>query len=203
MLELGSLYEGGGGIEADAEKSLAWNQRAAERGSPEAAYRVGLAFSTHSEPWTTTIGKGLKITSTTEGGKAVGSKRPDFEAAAPWLRRAATAGNADAQMLMARLLMNGLGVEEDREAGDRLIELAAEQGHPLAQFLLGLELERGVRRDVDPVRGHMWLSAAAAEEGESEAARHRDRIARTLSTAQRNRSAQLLREWRARDESGG
>jgi ankyrin repeat protein len=86
---------------------------AAERGHPEAAYRLGVAYRS-----------GLGVD------KDVGQ-------AARWLRVAAERGHADAQYALGVLLQNGTGIARDPDEAIRLFGLAARSGHRRAQERLG------------------------------------------------------------------
>lgn len=57
--------------------------------------------------------------------------------AAYWFQKAADGGDAEAQLLLARALVNGQGLPRDPEAGLRWAQAAADQGHPDAMVLAG------------------------------------------------------------------
>ena len=73
--------------------------------------------------------------------------------------------------------------------------LAANQGHPKAQFNLATMYDngRGVARD--DVLAHMWLSLSVAQ-GNQEAAKNRDILARRMTPAQLVQAQKLAREWK-------
>lgn len=61
-----------------------------------------------------------------------------------WLETAATQGNADAQLALGRACWGGHGLPQDHVRGQRLIQQAAEQGHPSAQYgLVDILIESG------------------------------------------------------------
>jgi uncharacterized protein len=82
-----------------------------------------------------------------EGTAAYG--RGDYTTAMQLLRPLADQGNADAQIYLGFMYLNGRGVPQDDAAAATWYRRAAEQGHPLAQSNLGLSCEygRGVPRD--------------------------------------------------------
>ncbi|GJD47200.1 hypothetical protein AFCDBAGC_5086 [Methylobacterium cerastii] len=70
-------------------------------------------------------------------------------------------GDPNAQYNLARLYLDGTGVEADARQAARWFNLAAEKGHHPAQALLGDMLMTGMGGvPVQRVRGLMWLSLA-------------------------------------------
>ena len=70
-------------------------------------------------------------------------------------------GNADAQYNLARMHLDGAGVDKDSREAVRWLFLAAGKGHLQAEALLGQTLFAG-REGVRPqrARGLMWLTLA-------------------------------------------
>ncbi len=95
-------------------------------------------------------------------GRGVGA--PDAAAAVAWYRRAAEAGNADAQLNLGFMLFHGEGVPRDRDSGLRWYEKAADAGLPAAQYNVAKVYwdGDGVARDPDKAKR---LFKAAAEQG--------------------------------------
>lgn len=88
--------------------------------------------------------------------------RPDPQRALQMFRFAATTfGDANAQYNLARMILDGAGVDKDGREAIRWLFLAAEKGHLQAEALLGQTLFTG-REDVQPqrARGLMWLTLA-------------------------------------------
>lgn len=69
-------------------------------------------------------------------------------------------GEPNAQYNLARLYLDGTGVDQDPRKAARWFNLAAEKGHRPAQALLGDLLFKGVGVPRQPARGLMWLSLA-------------------------------------------
>ncbi len=92
-----------------------------------------------------------------EGGVSV-SRAP--ATAASLMRRAAEAGYAPAQTALGSMLLDGVGVKQDRRAGRRWLETAAEggarSGDPNAMWLRGAES----LRSGDAADGEKWLRRA-------------------------------------------
>ena len=99
-------------------------------------------------------------------GRGLGA--PDGAAAVAWYRRAAEAGNVDAELNLGYMLFHGEGAPRDRETGLRWYEKAADAGLPAAQYNVAKVYwdADGVPRDPDRARK---LFQAAAEQGLPEA----------------------------------
>ncbi|MEH3118532.1 MAG: tetratricopeptide repeat protein [Methylorubrum populi] len=69
-------------------------------------------------------------------------------------------GDPNAQYNLARLYLDGTGVEQDPRKAARWFNLAAEKGHRQAQALLGDMLVNGVGVQRQTVRGLTWLAIA-------------------------------------------
>ncbi|WP_076448437.1 tetratricopeptide repeat protein [Roseivivax lentus] len=86
------------------------------------------------------------------------------------LEEAADAGDATAQFLLGRHLLNGWVLPQDRGAGLRLLEAAAAASHVEAQVDLGEGYLWGLNLPVDPALAAEYLGAAA-EAGSNKAKR--------------------------------
>ncbi|KQP55039.1 exopolysaccharide biosynthesis protein [Methylobacterium sp. Leaf399] len=87
--------------------------------------------------------------------------RPNPERAYDMFNYAASYfGDPNAQYNLARLYLDGTGVESDPRQAARWFNLAAEKGHAPAQALLGQLLINGQGVPVQRSRGLMWLSLA-------------------------------------------
>lgn len=69
-------------------------------------------------------------------------------------------GDPSAQYHLARLYLDGTGVESDVRQAARWLNLAAEKGHPGAQALLGHLLVSGQGVPRQQAKGLMWLTLA-------------------------------------------
>lgn len=88
--------------------------------------------------------------------------RPDPQRASEMFRFAATNfGDANAQYNLARMHLDGAGVDKDGREAARWLFLAADKGHLQAEALLGQMLFAG-REGIQPqrARGLMWLTLA-------------------------------------------
>jgi hypothetical protein len=177
---------------ATAEREL---RPLAERGDPEAQYRIGLMYE---------FGKGypqdkaqgivwfrkaarqnhaaaqteLAIIYATGDGVAQDDKQ-----AFDWFQKGATLGNPTAQYNLGLLYAKGQGVKVDNAQAIAWWRKAAAQGMTLAQFKLGVAYENGEGVTSDPLLAYVNY-AIAARSGNKEYIEHRDDIATQLTPAQ-------------------
>jgi TPR repeat protein len=87
----------------------------------------------------------------------------DYETALEEWRPAAVAGDADAQMALASMYRQGIGVRQNWQRAVNYYRAAALQGHVSGQLNLGdlFATGQGVPRDL--VRAYAWLSLAAEQ----------------------------------------
>ena len=76
-----------------------------------------------------------------------------------WLEEAKS-GNAQAQMALAELFRQGLGVAQDRQLAAYWYERAARGGEAIAMFMIGRWYLSGVGVTADKVRAYAWLTLA-------------------------------------------
>jgi TPR repeat protein len=104
----------------------------------------------------------------------------DYQTSVAEWRPLAEAGDPEAQVALAGLYLDGLGVARDQAEGARWYRLAAEQGEPVAQMNLGDLYSRGQGVPRDLAQAYLWLSLSAAQ-GRAWAERRRQDLARTMS----------------------
>lgn len=128
---------------ADAERARALLKKAADVGYVEAQYRLGRLYA-----------EGIGV-------------QQDYFRAAEWLKLAANVGHLpDAEFRLGEMYFRGKGVPQSYSDALDLYHRAAEQGHPVAQFLLGIMYGQGwgVRQDL--VEAYKWLTLALANRAE-------------------------------------
>ncbi len=116
---------------------------------------------------------------------------------AVWLPLA-EAGNSEAQLAVAGLYLNGLGVARRPEEAARWYGHAAAAGDPVARLNLGDLYARGLGVPRDLVRAFAWLSLAA-EQGRVWAARRRDEIGGRLTPRQLAAARALIARHQPRE----
>jgi TPR repeat protein len=146
----------------------------AERDSPASAQSINSAFQ-----------------------RAVAAKQKgDYATVLREMMPFAERGNADAQTIVGSLYDRGNGVPQSYTEAVTWNRRAAEQGNDAGQYYLGVMygLGRGGLRE-DRVTSHMWLSLAAAQ-GNSDAAKARDKIADFMTPAQLGEAKKRASEWK-------
>ncbi|WP_343616988.1 tetratricopeptide repeat protein [Novosphingobium sp.] len=140
QLVYGQLLLDGRGVKRDPVAALAWFERAAAQGEPEAWNMVGRC---HEKGWGTP---------------------QDYRRAMPYFERAAALGHVWAKVNLAQILMR-LGDPADRPRAYHLFEEAAGVGHLKAINSLARCLEEGWAGPADPRRAAV-LYRVAAERGD-------------------------------------
>jgi hypothetical protein len=119
----------------------------------------------------------------------------DFESALKAWRPLAEAGDAEAQVALAGLYRDGLGLRADLAQAVRWYRRAAEQGEAVAQLNLGDLYTRGAGVPRDLVQAYLWLSLAAAQ-GRRWPERRRKEVAAVMTAAELAEAERLLEAWR-------
>ncbi len=157
QFEVGAIYGEGKVIEQDFASAAKWYERAGASGFAPAALRLGGLY---------------------ESGKGV---EQNYELAKLWYQRAAEAGNRMAMHNLASLYAEGkLGEARFSEAAE-WFERAANHSLVDSQFNLGMLYARGLGVKQDLKTAYFWF-ALAAKNGDKEAAKARDDIARSLNS---------------------
>jgi TPR repeat protein len=198
--ELGRIYLYGRGIPIDYAQALVWERKAAEQGDPRAQRDMAFMY---------------------ERGFGVAA---DPAQAAEWNRKAAKQGNAEAQLHLARGLDEGSGVTKDREEARKWYDKAARQEQPSAQLELARqsagagncpvaihwyeEASGHGQADAMYELGRLYLSKCgpdkdkaftwltiAARFGSSDSEAEADKLAKTMTDAQKKKDQLRVEEW--------
>ena len=113
QIAVGEMYEAGEGVTQDLDVAAQWFQKAADSGSAQGQLHLGVHY--------------IRI----DPGR-------DFAKAATWLKLAAQQEEAEAQYFLARLFLDGNGVEQDRAEAMVWFYRAGAQGHAPSQRFLYL-----------------------------------------------------------------
>jgi TPR repeat protein len=119
----------------------------------------------------------------------------DYAEAVKWFRKAADQGNAVAQNNLAILFDDGNGVARDYAEAARWYRKAGDQGLAAAQFELGVAYAKGQGVPQDYVQAHLWFNLAAAQ-GDDDAAKNRDVVARKMMQQQVQQAKALAAAWK-------
>ncbi len=119
----------------------------------------------------------------------------DFEDALEAWRPLAEAGDAEAQVALAGLYRDGLGLRADLAEAVQWYRRAAEQGEAVAQLNLGDLYSRGEGLPRDLVQAYLWLSLSAAQ-GRRWPDLRRKEIAAVMTAAELAEAERLVEAWR-------
>ncbi len=163
-LTMAKLYLSGQGVEKDVAKGLALLQKGADKGYDRAQFMLGITLATDmaGAPDKEKAKYWLQKSAAQGNKKAeqmlgMIDKMPAPETPEQ-VKKKAEAGDAGAQYLLGTSYMSGLGKYEKKpEEGLKWLQLAAGQGHPLAQDDMGKYLLGIGKAD----EGIVWLTKAA------------------------------------------
>ncbi|MEQ4600694.1 MAG: tetratricopeptide repeat protein [Methylobacteriaceae bacterium] len=152
LWKLGRMYADGDGVPHDDLKAFEYFSRIADDNTDDSpdTPNSGVVASAFNALGTYFL-EGIKGTYV----------RPSPERAYDMFNYAASYfGDPNAQYNLARLYLDGTGVEQDPRKAARWFNLAAEKGHRPAQALLGDMLVNGTGVQRQPVKGLTWLAIA-------------------------------------------
>lgn len=89
---------------------------------------------------------------------------------------------------------NGWGVEHDDEKAAELYRKSAEQGYASAQLNLGVMYAKGQSVKHNVIEAYKWFDIAAWQ-GEPQAAKNRDALARLMPPASVDQAKHLADAW--------
>ena len=136
MEELGRRLLSGSGVPRDASSGAGWYRRAADAGSPTAAFTTGVLYE-----------------------RGLGVER-DSTKAVEWYRQAAARDVPAAKHNLALLLRDGKGAPQDGPKAVELLRSAARQGMTASMYTLGDLYERGGAVLKDPAAALAWFAIA-------------------------------------------
>lgn len=181
----------------------------AEDDSDAAALNAGIGMEQIEQAWAAQdfvrVRQGLQQLAETDGQpfamyryayvliQGLGGPR-DVPAAVQWLEQAVEANQADAAVLLAKVLLSQMegGPARDPDRAAQLLKSVAPRGNTEAQYYLGLLYQEGVGVPQDREEALNWL-LAAAEGGKVEAQFELSRIYSTRKTGSAN--AQNALRW--------
>lgn len=125
--------------------------------------------------------------------KGIASPQDQLKAV-QWMRKAADAGNADAQYNLGVFYNDGDGVPKDDLEAFSLWLKAAKQGHSIAQNNVGYSYELGEIVQRDYIEAYKWMSLAA-EQAFAGAQAHCNEIAKKMTVGQQEESNRRIEQF--------
>jgi len=173
VYEIASRVSEGRGLEYDPSLAAYLFEKAASAGFAPAQERLAMLYE-----------------------KGMGIPR-DAKLAMTWYERAAKGGNTRAMHNLATLLASGSNGKPDYPAALRWYREAAESGVRDSQFNLGVLFARGIGTNPDLATAYKWFALAAAQ-GDDEAMKKRDEIARHMGAAELAAAKASVTGWQPR-----
>ncbi len=152
LWKLGRMYADGDGVPRNDLKAFEYFSRIADENADEApdSPRAGVVASAF-------VSLGGYYLEGVRGSYVVANPE---RAAEMFSYAASYFGDSTAQYQLARLYLEGNGLDRDQRQAARWLNLAAEKGHSSAQALLGQLLVNGQGVPRQRARGLMWLTLA-------------------------------------------
>lgn len=163
-------YLEGQGVAADPAKAAFWYEQAAASGLAPAQYRLGSLY---------------------ERGQGV---QQDVALALSWYERAASQGNVKAMYNAAVIRIGQQAETADYGKAFALFSGAAERGLRDSQFNLAILHERGMGTKKDKAEAVFWYRLAALQ-GDTDAAKRADTLAKSLSAKELSGLESRLAAW--------
>lgn len=162
--QLGIQYEHGQGVAADLATAEVWYRMAADQGDADASRnlmalraRRGAAVPAREPAAAAQAPK--PVNSLAEAHAAY--SRGDTRTAYASFLKAAREGSAEAQIGLAEMLAEGIGVGKNDAEAVSWYRKAAEQGAPIAQYVLGNRYREGRGVAADPAQAADWYRKSA------------------------------------------
>ena len=121
----------------------------------------------------------------------------DYATALRLLQPLAGSGNADAQLFLGLVYVNGEGVPKDDQQALHWLRKSADQGNASAQYNLGVMYRNGRGVPKDDQQAYFWWLLASVS-GHAEAVKHRDLVETRLTPQQRAAAQADARTWKPR-----
>jgi TPR repeat protein len=163
------FHDGGKDCKQDDVEAAKWLKVAADKGDVQAINNLAAFYH-----------------------EGLGVKQDDNQALM-WYRTGAAHGSAEAEYNIGIFYANGYVVKQDPALAKKWYERAARQGLLQAQMDLAHIYMQGATPDYE--NAYFWLAVAAKQD--DEAAKFRDRVAKTLSAEQFEAQQKKVQEWRA------
>jgi TPR repeat protein len=167
MMKL-ALFEADGSPTAFPEESLLWYRRAAKCNYAPAHHQLGMHATASGDQKAAfqhflSAGLGQYAPSARQIAecyrKGIGTPA-DMYSAGAWMVRAVEAGDSDAMVDLAEMMLSGEGVPFNDQLLDQLCQRGLMAGNPRAALLYGMLHERGVGREPDKVTALAYYEMA-------------------------------------------
>jgi TPR repeat protein len=226
MNQIGDLYMYGDGVAFEPEQAIVWWQLAADLGDPQAQVSIGISHL-HGIGFPQDILEAYhwfdraaasgnekaaalrhEVLGQMRGEDLINAKQCGMDLLnsevvpdqIDELRRAGTAGDIDSQCALGFASFTGRGVEQDASESLRWYRLAAEQGHPGAQYVVAIMCGAGFGQTKDDAKAVNWCRQSA-EQGDADA-QHEIGIMYSMGTGVPKDDVQAVIWWRKSADQG-
>ncbi len=166
---LGTYLNDGIGVSKDLDKSRVYLQKAADAGFSYANLNLAIMKQQQGEVFLPELDKALALGNSPAGllladyYLSLASNDQQMQQAHDIYQQFAEKGDKEAQLKLAFLFEQGLGGKVDVVTAQKWYTLAAEQGQPVAQYLLGRLYQLGwLDKQPDYVEAKKWYTAAGS-----------------------------------------
>ena len=166
---LGSYFSQGAGVNQDVGKGRALLQQAADAGFSYANLNLAVLKKQQGEPFLPELDTALALGNSQAGllladyYLSQGDQAQSMQQARDIYQQFADKGAQDAQLKLAFMFEQGLGGAVDLAAAENWYRLSAEQGQPLAQYLLGHFYQLGgVNKRPNYAEAKLWYEKSKA-----------------------------------------
>ncbi|MGA3265468.1 MAG: tetratricopeptide repeat protein [Verrucomicrobiota bacterium] len=216
LIPVAEAYDKGLGVAQDSLEAIKWYTKAAEDGSAEAQWRLGLKYDLGEGvgvdkqmalQWYLKAANAPKLFKIiTPSGVAEAQRNlgylyrdgegvaRDMQEALDWFRKAAENGDPSSQYEVGKAYDTGVGILQDKEEALKWYRKAAYQGDKAAQLALGNLCSNNLESSQNRIESYTWYTLAAAG-GSEAAAKLRDIVAPVMTAqelAEANRRARAF-----------
>ena len=171
QFKLGTVYDMDfkeWGVVQDYQEALKWYTKAAKKGYTDAQNNLGNIYREKKDyqgalKWYTKAAKKDNIVAQSNLGNMYFYMK-DYQEALKWYTKAAENGNTDALRNLGFIYIREYGVQKNLKKGLRLVLLAAQQDHALAQYNLGTIMNNYEGYE----EAYYWLNLAKKKEKDLE-----------------------------------
>lgn len=164
---LGTYTSEGTGVRKNPEKGKELLETAANAGFSYANLNLAVMKQQNGEPFLPELEKAIALGNSTSGllladyYLSLGKDDKQMQQAREMYQHFAEKGDKDGQLKLAFMYDQGLGGPVDGISAEKWYKSAAEQGHPVAQYLLGQLYQLGrIGKDPDYIEAKKWYSMA-------------------------------------------
>ena len=199
QFHLGVMYEYGKGASWNPVEAMNWYRKAAEWGHTKAQAHLGVNYRDgHVVPKNYVKAYAWLDNAAVQGNKNAERAKDELAVlmAPHVLARAKDLARRYREVIRERILKKGKVAYErgDYASAHEVWEPLAEQGFAKAQFAVGVMYYNGEGVAKDHAQAYAWFDIVAAQ-GDKDAARMRDNLARSLAPEARAKAKQLARQY--------